>query len=187
METWIYHYKPEEIRQFRKNSGLSQQALASLVGVSLPTVKRWESGKAVPQGRHLRALNDVIRERPTRGGVKSLHLEMISRNKPLLERLVFNSIANVIKGKKRDWDHLAQEEEICEILNQPHEMWNTQKVETTLLLDRTLVEKCGRAAEYYGVTMERMLEAIFKQAVRMPIFDIIRNKQTIEQDDDEEL
>ena len=38
---------PEEIKTLRESLGLTQKEFEALLGVSLPTVSRWETGKAV--------------------------------------------------------------------------------------------------------------------------------------------
>ena len=41
------------IKQHRKKLGLTQKALAAKLGVSVPSVVNWESGKMVPRGKNL--------------------------------------------------------------------------------------------------------------------------------------
>ena len=41
------------IKQHRKKLGLTQKALAARLGVSVPSVVNWESGKMVPRGKNL--------------------------------------------------------------------------------------------------------------------------------------
>ena len=43
---------PRLVRSLRKRLGLSQTALASLVGVSAPAVAHWESGNSTPAGKN---------------------------------------------------------------------------------------------------------------------------------------
>jgi putative transcriptional regulator len=50
----------ETIRQFRASKGWSQEYLARLVGVSLNTVQRWESGKTVPSPLAMNRLREVL-------------------------------------------------------------------------------------------------------------------------------
>lgn len=50
----------EQISNFRKRKGLSQQDMATMLGVSLPTIKRWESGESTPRDRHLVALAALL-------------------------------------------------------------------------------------------------------------------------------
>src|SRR6266568_623063 len=41
-------HSPEQIKHLRTRLGLTQMALAQALGVSFPTVNRWENGKATP-------------------------------------------------------------------------------------------------------------------------------------------
>jgi len=41
------------IKQHRKKLGLTQKALAAKLGVSVPSVVNWESGKMAPRGKNL--------------------------------------------------------------------------------------------------------------------------------------
>jgi DNA-binding transcriptional regulator YiaG len=43
---------PRLVRSLRKRLGLSQTALASLVGVSAPAVAHWEGGSSMPAGKN---------------------------------------------------------------------------------------------------------------------------------------
>ncbi len=58
----------EQIINFRKSKGLSQQDMATMLGVSLPTIKRWESG-STPRDRHLVALAALLSGTATGAGV----------------------------------------------------------------------------------------------------------------------
>jgi DNA-binding transcriptional regulator YiaG len=51
---------PEAIKQFRKERGLSQQQLASMLGVGVATVSRWETGQANVTGTAAVVLQTVI-------------------------------------------------------------------------------------------------------------------------------
>jgi transcriptional regulator with XRE-family HTH domain len=51
---------PERIAGLRVGKGLSQQALADALEVSLRTVQNWEGGEAAPQGKNLRRLSEVF-------------------------------------------------------------------------------------------------------------------------------
>lgn len=46
-----------ELKQARKELGLTQKGLADELGVSLPTVVNWELGKSTPRGKNLQKLN----------------------------------------------------------------------------------------------------------------------------------
>ena len=45
-----------KIRELRKRAGMSQQKIASHVGVSVDTVRRWEAGRYVPRADELARL-----------------------------------------------------------------------------------------------------------------------------------
>ncbi len=51
---------PNDIANFRKARGLSQQELASMLGVGVATINRWENGKAEPTGTAAAVLKAVI-------------------------------------------------------------------------------------------------------------------------------
>jgi len=51
---------PADIEAFRKARGLSQQELASMLGVGVATINRWENGKAEPTGTAAAVLRAVI-------------------------------------------------------------------------------------------------------------------------------
>ncbi len=50
----------QNIKELRQTLGLSQQALAELLGVSFATVNRWENGKAKPQKDRVARLKALI-------------------------------------------------------------------------------------------------------------------------------
>ena len=49
-----------DIRELRKQLGLSQDKLAALLGVAPYTVRRWESGKSKPSPLALEKLEQII-------------------------------------------------------------------------------------------------------------------------------
>tara|TARA_B100000963_G_C22328858_1_gene537699 strand:- start:131 stop:484 length:354 start_codon:yes stop_codon:yes gene_type:complete len=50
----------KEIKQFRKTNNLSQQQLANMLGVSTPSVSRWETGKENPTRYNMKRIKDLI-------------------------------------------------------------------------------------------------------------------------------
>lgn len=50
---------PEEISALRLKLGLTKAAFAREIGVYYMTIYRWESGKSVPKGLSLRALEQL--------------------------------------------------------------------------------------------------------------------------------
>ena len=51
---------PEAIKQFRKEGGMSQQDLATVLGVGIATIKRWDKGEIKPSGTAAAILNTLI-------------------------------------------------------------------------------------------------------------------------------
>jgi transcriptional regulator with XRE-family HTH domain len=51
---------PEAIQQLRKERGLSQQELATILGVGVATVSRWETGQAHVTGTAAIVLQTII-------------------------------------------------------------------------------------------------------------------------------
>lgn len=47
----------KELKQARRDLGLTQKGLADELGVSLPTVVNWELGKSTPRGKNLQKLD----------------------------------------------------------------------------------------------------------------------------------
>ena len=48
------------IKQHRKKLGLTQKALAAKLGVSVPSVVNWESGKMAPRGKNLAKIEKFL-------------------------------------------------------------------------------------------------------------------------------
>lgn len=51
---------PKAIQRFRQDRGISQQDLASLLGVGVKTISRWENGQAQATGTAAIVLQTVI-------------------------------------------------------------------------------------------------------------------------------
>lgn len=54
--------KPREIRALRRRLGLSQQAFAERLGVSIQSVHCWETGKRKPSRLALKVLDRLVGE-----------------------------------------------------------------------------------------------------------------------------
>ena len=52
----------EAIRELRRQLGLSQEAFARRIGVSVLTVRRWEKGSSKPSPLALTKIEEVIKE-----------------------------------------------------------------------------------------------------------------------------
>ena len=46
----VFRFEPEDVRQIRKDLGLSQSEFALLIGVSVATLQNWEQGRRQPEG-----------------------------------------------------------------------------------------------------------------------------------------
>ena len=65
-----FKFPESEVRKIRKHYGLSQDKFASLMGISVATLRNWEQGRRKPEGparvllmvaaRHPDALLDII-------------------------------------------------------------------------------------------------------------------------------
>ena len=53
------------IKQHRKKLGLTQKALAAKLGVSVPSVVNWESGKMTPRGKNLAKVEKLLGTKST--------------------------------------------------------------------------------------------------------------------------
>lgn len=58
-------YWPRRLRSFRDRNGLSQAALADILGVNQKTVSRWERGEDTPSLALRQRLRDLMRRRQT--------------------------------------------------------------------------------------------------------------------------
>jgi transcriptional regulator with XRE-family HTH domain len=58
---------PRLVRELRRRLGLTQEKFAATVGVTFPTVNRWENGKAKPSPLALQRIQDVVRGMGKRG------------------------------------------------------------------------------------------------------------------------
>ena len=52
--------KHSNIKKARKEQGISQVALADMLGVTQPTVSDWENGKKIPQGANILELSKIL-------------------------------------------------------------------------------------------------------------------------------
>jgi putative transcriptional regulator len=78
----IFEYPESEVRKLRDNYGLSQDKFASLMGISVATLRNWEQGRRKPEGpakvllmvaeKHPEALLDLaVREKKRKYNAKS--------------------------------------------------------------------------------------------------------------------
>jgi putative transcriptional regulator len=60
----VENFTTDDIKQIRKNTGLSQVTFAGTLGVSPKTIEAWENGRNKPEGAARRLL-EVIRDDPS--------------------------------------------------------------------------------------------------------------------------
>jgi putative transcriptional regulator len=46
----VFEFPESEVRRLRENYGLSQDKFASLMGISVATLRNWEQGRRKPEG-----------------------------------------------------------------------------------------------------------------------------------------
>jgi putative transcriptional regulator len=46
----VFHFPDTEVKKLRKHYGLSQDRFASLMGISVATLRNWEQGRRQPEG-----------------------------------------------------------------------------------------------------------------------------------------
>lgn len=52
---------PRLVRELRERTGLTQEKFAAKLGVTFPTINRWENGKAKPSPLTLKQIEDLLR------------------------------------------------------------------------------------------------------------------------------
>lgn len=55
------------IKELRARLGLTQEKFAARLGVSFPTINRWENGRSVPSPLALQRIEQILREMKDRG------------------------------------------------------------------------------------------------------------------------
>ncbi len=58
---------PRLVRELRKRTGLSQEKFAARIGVTFPTINRWENGKAKPSPLGLKQIEELLKDLGKRG------------------------------------------------------------------------------------------------------------------------
>lgn len=53
---------PRFIREIRKRTSLTQEKFAAKLGVTFPTINRWENGRARPSPLALQKIEELLRE-----------------------------------------------------------------------------------------------------------------------------
>ncbi len=55
------------VRELRERTGLSQEKFAARLGVTFPTINRWENGKANPSPLGLKQIEELLKDLGKRG------------------------------------------------------------------------------------------------------------------------
>ena len=58
---------PRLVRELRERTGLTQEKFAAKLGVTYPTINRWENGRAKPSPLALKQIEDLARGLGERG------------------------------------------------------------------------------------------------------------------------
>ena len=53
---------PRFVREIRKRTGLTQEKFAARLGVTFPTINRWENGRARPSPLAMQKIEELLRE-----------------------------------------------------------------------------------------------------------------------------
>lgn len=56
------------IRELRERTGLTQEKFAARIGVTFPTINRWENGRAKPSPLAMQKIEELLRSMGERGG-----------------------------------------------------------------------------------------------------------------------
>jgi transcriptional regulator with XRE-family HTH domain len=58
---------PRLIRELRERTGLTQEKFAAKLGVTFPTINRWENGRAKPSPLAMQKIEELLRGMGARG------------------------------------------------------------------------------------------------------------------------
>jgi transcriptional regulator with XRE-family HTH domain len=58
---------PRLVRELRKRTGLTQEKFAAKLGVTFPTINRWENGRAKPSPLAMQKIEELLRSMGDRG------------------------------------------------------------------------------------------------------------------------
>ena len=58
---------PRLVREIRDRTGLTQEKFAAKLGVTFPTINRWENGRAKPSPLALKQIEDLLRDLGEKG------------------------------------------------------------------------------------------------------------------------
>lgn len=96
---------PEQIKQLRARLGLTQVLLAERLGVSFPTVNRWENGKSVPSQLSWNRLREISGEEEVELAREGDTAQLAP---PILDFTASPDIVRaVVEGERLSFGHLA--------------------------------------------------------------------------------
>jgi len=58
---------PRLVRELRQRTGLTQEKFAARLGVTFPTINRWENGRAKPSPLAMQKIEELLRSMGDRG------------------------------------------------------------------------------------------------------------------------
>lgn len=58
---------PRLVRELRERTGLTQEKFAAKLGVTFPTINRWENGRAKPSPLAVQKIEELLRSMGDRG------------------------------------------------------------------------------------------------------------------------
>lgn len=58
---------PRLVRELRERTGLTQEKFAAKLGVTFPTINRWENGRAKPSPLALQRIEELLRSMGDKG------------------------------------------------------------------------------------------------------------------------
>ncbi len=58
---------PRLVRELRERTGLTQEKFAARLGVTFPTINRWENGRAKPSPLALKQIENLLRDLGEKG------------------------------------------------------------------------------------------------------------------------
>jgi transcriptional regulator with XRE-family HTH domain len=58
---------PRLVRELRERTGLTQEKFAAKLGVTFPTINRWENGRAKPSPLAMQKIEELLRSMGDRG------------------------------------------------------------------------------------------------------------------------
>ena len=88
----------EEILGLRKALGCTQEEFSKILGVTAVALSRWETGKAVPQGRNVAQL-DYLQARLEKGDMEPETLKRIQQEDKRHDKFMANMYQAILPSK----------------------------------------------------------------------------------------